>query len=89
MRKRGFGRGRPPETGRATKSSGRYTPPTPRYERVSPSWVPVFMMTTLVCGAVIIMTGYFGLRPGGAQLAMLLVGSGFVAAGLLAATRYR
>jgi hypothetical protein len=47
------------------------------------------MMTTLVCGAVIIMRGYFGLRPGGAQLAMLLVGGGFVAAGLLAATRYR
>ena len=87
MTKRGFGREGSPRTGRASKASGRYTPPTSPYDSVSRSWVPGLMITMLVCGAVIVMTAYFGLRPGGRQLTVLLVGAAFVAAGLVAATR--
>lgn len=47
------------------------------------------MFTTLICGVVIIMTGYFGLEPGATQVLFLLVGAAFVAAGLIAATQYR
>lgn len=83
------GKARAAGRGRVTKQSGRYTPATPRSDKVSPPWVPAFMLTALVCGAVVVMTGYFGLRPGATQLLVLLVGGVLVAAGLIAATRYR
>lgn len=74
---------------RAPEPSGRYTPPVPRNYHVSPPWVPAFMISALVCGAVVIMTGYFAFDQGGTQLLLLLVGAAFVAAGFMAAMRYR
>ena len=48
-------RGRP-KGGRTTPkaTSGRYTPPIPREQKVSPLWVPVTMFTCLGLGALVI-----------------------------------
>jgi len=51
--------------------------------------VPVFIITSLICGVVIVMASYFGLQPGGIRILSLLVGGGLFLAGLFAATRYR
>ena len=83
------GRRSPAATRRVANSSGRHTPPTPRAYRVSPTWVPVFIITSLICGVVIVMASYFGLQPGGIRILALLVGGGLFLAGLFAATRYR
>lgn len=69
--------------------SGRYTPPSPRHSAASPRWVPAFMIAALICGAAVIMVGYFGFESGGTQIALLLVGAVFVVAGLAAAVNYR
>lgn len=85
-----MGRGRPAASRRVKQRPGRYTPPAPRRERVSPRWVPAFMLTALICGVVIVMAGYFGFESGsGTQILALVVGGAFVTAGLLAAVTYR
>jgi hypothetical protein len=72
-----------------TSATGRYTAPISLELRSSPPWVPVVMVTLLVAGVVVVMTGYFGLQPGGAQILVLLVGGALVVAGFIAAMRYR
>ena len=45
-------------TPRAQESSGRYTPPIPREQKVSPPWVPALMFTCLLLGLGLITAGF-------------------------------
>jgi len=83
-------RGRP-KGGRTTPkaSGGRYTPPIPREQKVSPLWVPVTMFTCLGLGALVIVTNYFGILPGGtASNGYLILGLVLITTGFIVATRY-
>ena len=76
-------------SGRVTpKGSGRYTPPIPREQKVSPRWVPVVMFTLLIGGLAVIVCNYLGLLPGEANNGYLFVGLGLITGGFIAATRY-
>jgi len=84
------GPGKPAGTGRVTpKASSRYTPPIPREQRTSPTWVPVLMFTLLLVGMAVIITNYLSLLPGGAKNWYLLAGLGLITAGFITSTRYR
>ncbi|MBK5287554.1 MAG: cell division protein CrgA [Acidimicrobiia bacterium] len=52
-------------------------------------WVPTLMFALLGLGVVIIVTNYFGILPGGANNAFLLIGIGEVTAGFIVATMLR
>jgi hypothetical protein len=80
-----------PKGGRVTpKPSGRYTPPTPRDEKVSPLWVPILMFASLAIGMIIILANYVDLLPGdGPNNWYLLAGLGFIALGFVTSTKYR
>ncbi len=76
--------------GRATPpASGRYTPPIPKEQKVSPRWVPVVMFTLLLLGMGIIICNYLEILPGDAKNEYLFLGLGFITAGFIAATQYR
>lgn len=55
----------------------------------SPLWVPTLMFSLLGLGIIIIVTNYFGMLPGGANNAFLLIGIGQVTAGFIVATMLR
>lgn len=76
-----------PKGGTST-SSGRYTPPIPREAKVSPTWVPVLMFTTLGLGMIIIVINYLGVLPGGADNWYLLGGLALITVGFVTATRF-
>ncbi|HVM54521.1 MAG TPA: cell division protein CrgA [Acidimicrobiales bacterium] len=69
-------------------ASGRYTPPIPREEKVSPMWVPVLMFALLGLGVVVIVLNYVGLMPGDTSNGYLLLGLGLITAGFITATNY-
>ena len=69
-------------------ASGRYTPPIPREQKVSPIWVPILMFTLLGVGVLVIILNYVGLLPGDTKNAYLLLGLGFITAGFITATNY-
>ncbi len=69
--------------------SGRYTPPIPKEQKVSPRWVPFVMFTLLVIGMGIIITNYLEILPGDAKNEYLFLGLGFITGGFIAATQYR
>ena len=69
-------------------ASGRYTPPIPREQKVSPRWIPALMFTCLALGMVIIVCNYLGVLPGDAKNSYLLVGLGLITAGFITATQY-
>jgi hypothetical protein len=78
-----------PKGGRVTpKQSGRYTPPVPRTQKVSPRIVPILMFTFLAVGFLSIVLNYVDVLPGGAKNTYLLMGLGFITAGFITATRY-
>jgi hypothetical protein len=74
--------------------TGRYTPPIPREVKVSPRWVPVLMFLCLGLGVMVILLNYVGAVPGWGFLpddtsnTYLLVGLGFILAGIIVATQY-
>ena len=68
--------------------SGRYTPPIPRHQKVSPTWVPVLMFTLLGLGLLVIMLNYLDLVPGGTNNWYLLGGLGLILGGIITATNY-
>jgi hypothetical protein len=68
--------------------SSRYTPPVPRSQKVSPTWVPVLMFTLLAIGLVIIFCNYLGVLPGGTKNTYLLAGLGTILGGIITATQY-
>ena len=73
---------------RAPEASGRYTPPIPREQKVSPPWVPVLMFTLLGLGLLVIMLNYLDLVPGGTDNWYLLGGLGLILGGIITATNY-
>ncbi|MDZ7733597.1 MAG: cell division protein CrgA [Acidimicrobiia bacterium] len=66
----------------------RYTPPTPRSQKVSPMWVPVLMFTLFGLGGAVIVLNYLGLLPGAASNWYLLVGLGLILGGIITATNF-
>lgn len=96
----GTGSGRVTPKGGSTKvtphpqASARYTPPIPREMKVSPWWVPALMGVLLVLGTAVILLNYVGLLPGWGVLpddtsnVWLLVGLGFILAGIVVATQW-
>ena len=69
-------------------TSGRYTPPTPRAEKVSPLWVPVLMFTCLGIGMLMIILNYVSVLPKSPHNGWLLGGLGFITAGFITATKF-
>ena len=84
--------GRPGSTpsGRVTpKATGRYTPPVPKSEKVSPKWVPVVMFGSLGLGMLVILANYVSLLPGDEPSNMyLLLGLVLITLGFITSTRY-
>jgi Cell division protein CrgA len=70
-------------------ASGRYTPPVPRADRPSPTWVPVLMFALLGLGAVTIFLNYLGVLPGSTSNVYLGVGLAAICGGIITATQYR
>ena len=77
-----------PEQVDAGIASGRYTPPIPREQKVSPWYVPAAMFTFLGIGVLTIVLNYVGLLPGDTSNGYLLLGLGFITAGFITATNY-
>jgi hypothetical protein len=70
---------------------GRYTPPSIRADQLpSPRWVPMVMFGLLGLGVLVILLNYVGvILPGATHNGYLLLGLGFILAGIIAATQYR
>jgi hypothetical protein len=68
--------------------SSRYTAPVPKYQKVSPMWVPVLMFTLLGLGALVIFLNYVGLLPGATSNWYLLAGLGLILGGIITATNF-
>jgi hypothetical protein len=77
------------KAGSRAESSTRYTPPTAA-DLKAPSrlWVPVLMFAMLGIGALLIILNYVG-ALGGVNNVWLVVGLGFILAGIITATQYR
>ncbi|CAA9235076.1 MAG: hypothetical protein AVDCRST_MAG50-1388 [uncultured Acidimicrobiales bacterium] len=74
----------------STARSGRYTPPAPRPQKVSPRWVPIVMGALLVIGMLMIVLNYLNLLPGlDPSNWYLLAGLALITAGFVVATRWR
>ena len=73
---------------RAMPSSGRYTPPIPKTQKVSPPWVPVVMFGCLGLGVLMIVLNYLNMLPGDANNGYLLGGLALITVGFVAATQY-
>ena len=90
--KRGPKSGKPggAPSGRVTpKATGRYTPPVPRSEKVSPRWVPIVMFVSLGLGMLVILANYVSLLPGGEPSNMyLLLGLALITIGFVTATKF-
>jgi hypothetical protein len=52
-------------------------------------WVPTAMFALLIGGAVVVITNYLGLLPGGAHNRYLILGLVEICAGFVFATKYR
>jgi hypothetical protein len=79
---------RPSNSSSPSTSSGRYTPPIPREQKVSPMWVPILMFALLGLGVMTIVLNYVNLLPGDASNGYLLLGLGFITGGFITATYY-
>jgi hypothetical protein len=79
------------EKGTTPAATGRYTPPSPHLDQMpSPLWVPVLMFTMFALGMLTIFLNYVQIVPGGETSNWyLLLGLGFILAGIITATQYR
>ena len=87
-------------TGRVTPksgtpvASGRYTPPIPKEQKVSPWWVPALMFALLGLGTLVILLNYvellptWGFLPDGTSNVWLLVGLVMILSGIMVATQW-
>ena len=66
--------------------SSRYTPPTPKDFYESPRWVPILMITLLGIGVLCILSRYIIWDTTNTPV---LIGLGFLLAGLWVATKWR
>ena len=69
-------------------ASGRYTPPIPKEQKVSPRWVPILMFALLGLGVLVIVLNYLNLLPGDTSNTYLLIGLGLITGGFVVATNY-
>ena len=69
----------------------RRPPPVAKPKNLPPSklWVPTLMFALILLGIVVIVTNYFGMLPGGANNAFLLIGISEVTIGFVVATLLR
>jgi hypothetical protein len=75
---------------RQRRTSRPYAPPPPRKRpRASPRWYGYLVLGLIVLGITLIVLNYMDFIPGGTQQHWLWVGLGIVAAGFVAATRWR
>ncbi len=88
-------KGTPPKAKGATaskrvtpKGTGRYTPPVPKTQKVSPIWVPIIMFTCLLGGMAMIILNYVSVLPKSPHNGWLLGGLGLITVGFITATRY-
>lgn len=58
-------------------------------EGSSPAWLGWLIGILFLIGLILIVSNYMSWLPGGADSAWILVGLGFVLAGILTATRWR
>ena len=70
------------------KETGRYTPPVPKTQKVSPIWVPILMFGCLLIGMFMIISNYVGLLPDSPNNGWLLGGLGLITVGFITATQY-
>jgi hypothetical protein len=70
------------------KESGRYTPPVPKSQKVSPIWIPILMFVCLIGGMAMIILNYVDVLPGGTSNGYLLGGLVLITVGFITATRY-
>ncbi len=70
------------------KGTGRYTPPVPKTQKVSPMWVPIVMFTCLLGGMLMIILNYVSVLPKSPHNGWLLGGLGLITVGFITATRY-
>ena len=75
----------------AVAASSRYTPKVPQYEKESPRWWPVMMLSFFVIGGILIMIKYLGWVPGGQDGSQWWIVGGLVSVlgGLFTATQWR
>jgi hypothetical protein len=66
--------------------SSRYTPPTPKEFYESPRWVPIVMISLLAVGVLAILSRYIIWDTTNTPV---LIGLGFLLAGLWVATKWR
>jgi hypothetical protein len=74
-------------SGESATASTRYTPPIPKAHKVSPWWVPALMFAFLGIGALLIVLNYAGVL-GDVSNVKLVIGLGFILAGIITATQY-
>ena len=72
---------------RPSAETGRYTPPVPKSQKVSPRWVPILMFALLLGGVLVIVLNYLNLL-GHASNGKLLIGLALITAGFVTATNY-
>lgn len=70
----------------AVSSSARYTPPNPRDMSESPRWVPVLMIVLIAIAVVAILLRYLVWTDSNMPV---VIGLGFLLAGLFVATKWR
>jgi hypothetical protein len=68
-------------------ASGRYTPPIPREQKVSPWWIPALMFALLGIGVLVIIVNYMGVLWDTTNVG-LLIGLGLITGGFITATNY-
>jgi hypothetical protein len=69
-------------------ASGRYTPPIPRKNKVSPKWMGPLILALLIAGALMIVLHYFNVMPAGPSNWYLVGGIVLIAGGFVVATQY-
>jgi Cell division protein CrgA len=72
----------------AVTASGRYTPPIPRSNKVSPKWMGPLILVLLIAGALMIVLNYFNVMPAGPSNWYLVGGIVLIAGGFVVATQY-
>ena len=82
------GKGPTPSKRVTPKGTGRYTPPVPKAQKVSPIYVPIIMFTCLLGGMLMIILNYVSVLPKSPHNGWLLGGLGLITVGFITATRY-
>jgi hypothetical protein len=77
-----------PKGTKAAPTSGRYTPPVPRSQKVSPPWFPWVLLSFFVIGLAVIVVNYAQIFWTATNWA-LVGGIAALLVGVIMATRYR